>query len=191
MKRLAFLAGTRRKGNTEKLLNIYLNKTNKNNDTKIYNLLDLNFSGCIACYGCEKTGKCVLKDDLTEIYKEIDEAEEIIFASPVYFNSVTALGKKFIDRMQSYWSKKYLLKIKDEKEKTGVFISTAGAPNYNNQFLGSNLVGDYFFRSLNCSTKTYIMVPDTDNIKINEEDERFNILENQEEYLDKEILIIK
>ena len=56
-------------------------------------------------------------------------ADVIVMASPVQFTGVTAQMKAFIDRCQSLWAKKYVLKIPplgDRRERKGFFISVGG-----------------------------------------------------------------
>ncbi|HTY90047.1 MAG TPA: flavodoxin family protein [Methanocella sp.] len=53
---------------------------------------------CKACDTCYKLGRCVQKDDFNEVYERFLAADGIILASPVYFNSVSAQLKTFIDR---------------------------------------------------------------------------------------------
>ena len=40
---------------------------------------------CIGCMTCQKTGRCVLKDDVAEIMAKVKESEVIIFATPIYY----------------------------------------------------------------------------------------------------------
>lgn len=55
--------------------------------------------GCLGCGACQRNGgNCVQKDDMTEIYKAMLEADVIVFASPVYFYTWTAQMKTVIDR---------------------------------------------------------------------------------------------
>lgn len=57
------------------------------------------FQLCRGCWSCVKTGSCVLKDDfVTEIYRKIQEADGVIFASPVFFCDVSAQCKVLLDR---------------------------------------------------------------------------------------------
>ena len=58
---------------------------------------------CTACDLCRtspETG-CVINDDMQPLYKKIEEAHGIIFATPVYWFSVSAQMKCFIDRTYS------------------------------------------------------------------------------------------
>lgn len=88
-------------------------------------LSDLKISPCIACGGCEKTGKCVILDDMQALYDKIDSVNRIVIVSPIYFYGVTAFTKSFIDRSQAMWSRKYLLneRVAGEIPRKGYFVS--------------------------------------------------------------------
>ena len=47
----------------------------------------MNIKGCLGCNYCHEKGegKCVQKDDMENVYTELDTAEMIVFASPVYY----------------------------------------------------------------------------------------------------------
>ena len=57
-----------------------------------------------------ETGKCVFDDDMGLIYDAIRTADRIILASPIFFFALSAQTKIMIDRCQSIWCEKYLLK---------------------------------------------------------------------------------
>jgi len=63
---------------------------------------DLHIRGCQACYACKKTGTCAVKDDMTGIYRAIDEADSIIIGSPIYFGRFTAQLAPVMDRLFAY-----------------------------------------------------------------------------------------
>lgn len=49
--------------------------------------------------------RCVIHDDMTDVRKHIDAADELIVVTPVYFASVPAQLKSLMDRLQPYyWS---------------------------------------------------------------------------------------
>lgn len=58
----------------------------------------LKIFGCRDCKKCNETGICVIKDDIQEIHKKILEAYAIIHSVPVYFWSMTAQMKAYLDR---------------------------------------------------------------------------------------------
>ena len=99
MKIVAILGSPRKGGNTEILLDVALEEAKKNgfNTSKI-SLRNKKIAPCNACLKCIQTGKCVIKDDMQEVYKNLLESEGIIWATPVYFWSMTSQTKAVIDR---------------------------------------------------------------------------------------------
>jgi len=75
-----------------------------------FDLNSMNIRPCQDCGGCEKTGECVIKDDMVQIREAIRDADRIVLASPVFFFGLSAQTKAMIDRCQSFWCEKYLLK---------------------------------------------------------------------------------
>lgn len=167
MKKLLAIMGSPRKGkNTDTVLDKVLEGIDKDNVeiTKVY-LRDLEMNPCVACDACTKTGKCCIRDDMSNLYDKFNHSDGIIIASPVYFNTVSSLTKIMIDRCQVYWSSKYVLKnpsIDRNKKRIGMFIATGGAPNRKEQFDGCFPVMDLFFRAVNTEYKHNILVSNTD-----------------------------
>lgn len=59
---------------------------------------------CRACgngWGtCRTKGSCVIKDDFTEIYQALAEADGIVWISAVYWSDMTECFKAFFDRLR-------------------------------------------------------------------------------------------
>jgi multimeric flavodoxin WrbA len=111
LKIIAFNGSPRVGGNTELLLNEALKPLRETgHDAKIYDLNCLNIKPCQDCGGCTKTGICIHDDAMTGMYAAIREADRIILASPIFFYSLSAQAKALVDRCQSFWCEKYLLK---------------------------------------------------------------------------------
>ena len=68
--------------------------------TRLINLREYPFNGgCLGCFGCAITGKCVHKDGFDEyLRKEIQTAEAIVYAFTVKDHSMGALFKLYDDR---------------------------------------------------------------------------------------------
>ena len=68
--------------------------------TRIINLREYPFNGgCLGCFGCAITGKCVHKDGFDEyLRKEIQTAQSIVYAFTVKDHSMGALFKMYDDR---------------------------------------------------------------------------------------------
>lgn len=60
-------------------------------------------SGCLDCDQCDETGVCVIEDDMPEIQEKILEADCVIHSVPVYFWSMTAQMKAYLDRWCSFF----------------------------------------------------------------------------------------
>jgi len=152
MKVLAFNGSPRRGGNTQVLLSAVAKGVESvGGEIEIIRLADLSISPCLSCGGCDKTGICVVKDDMGLLYEKMDEATRIVLASPIYFYGVTAQAKAFVDRAQAFWSRKYILKKKGEWQentgKLGFFVSVA-ATKGEKIFDGAVLTAKYFYDAI-------------------------------------------
>ncbi len=99
MRIAAILGSMRKNGNTEILLDLALDEAQKNGVTvSKLTLREMTIGPCDGCGGCFKTGECIIKDDMEKIYSEMVQADGIIWATPVYFWSMTGLTKLVMDR---------------------------------------------------------------------------------------------
>lgn len=67
----------------------------------------LDIAPCRACDACRESENhaCALDDDMAELRELIDDADELVVVSPVYFAGPPAQLKALIDRLQPYfWS---------------------------------------------------------------------------------------
>lgn len=148
MKVLGILGSPRRGGNTETLLKEYLRGCrNARAEAEEVYLRDLKITPCLEIYACRKDGKCPIRDDMQNLYGKIIETDILVVASPIFFYSVSAQAKAFIDRCQAFWSQKYLLKqpVAPGKEmRKGVFISVGGSKG-EKVFEGALMTMKYFF----------------------------------------------
>lgn len=172
MKKVLVLMGGPRKGqNTEKLLDKFLEgleASKQELDIKKLYIRDLDISHCIGCNYCEKAGTCFMRDDMDMLYKDFDETDAVVIASPMFFNCVTSYTKAMIDRCQIFWSSKYVLKkssIDRDKKRFGYFLSTCGAPEKYANFEPSKGVIEYWFKSINTDYRGDILVSNTDESK--------------------------
>jgi multimeric flavodoxin WrbA len=99
MKTIGILGSARKGGNTEFLLDVALEEAQaKGCFTSKIMLRNKAIAPCDGCMGCARTGECVIQDDMQEVYKEIREADGIIWASPIYYWSMSGLTKTALDR---------------------------------------------------------------------------------------------
>jgi multimeric flavodoxin WrbA len=103
MKVLGIVGSPRHHGNTEIMVEEALAAARAGGaSTEIFLVYDKEIKGCDACGACRKTGKCAIKDDMQRLYPLMEEADAIIFGSPVYFHGVTAQAKAVMDRTFCY-----------------------------------------------------------------------------------------
>ena len=107
MKAIAIVGSPRKNGNTEILARRTLKAIEEEGlDTELIMLANLDIKGCNACDVCKEEESCPIDDDLWSIYTKMKQADAIIFASPVYFGSVTSLLKALMERAGyiAYWN---------------------------------------------------------------------------------------
>lgn len=106
MKKVLIIAGSPRKdGNSDLLAQQFAKGAEEaGNNVEIIYIRDLNLGYCIGCWACLKTGHCFQKDAANDIHAKMLAADVVCFATPVYYYSVTAQMKTFIDRMNPLYS---------------------------------------------------------------------------------------
>lgn len=97
----------RRGGNTDRCLREALAACSKCS-TELISLANLEIAECEGCDRCKKEGTLKLPcpahdDDMTELYGKLASADGFIFASPVYYGSVTGIMKTFMDRFIPFY----------------------------------------------------------------------------------------
>jgi multimeric flavodoxin WrbA len=99
MKILGIVCSPRKDGNTEILVREALDTAREAGcETELILLAGKKINPCNGCNVCLKEGACNIKDDMQDIYAQLEKADGVIFGTPVYFYSVTAQAKAVIDR---------------------------------------------------------------------------------------------
>ncbi|MBO4938758.1 MAG: flavodoxin family protein [Oscillospiraceae bacterium] len=70
-----------------------------NIEAEIVHIGNQSIRGCIACYSCYKSGKCVIDDIVNELAVKFDECDGLVVASPVYYASANATLIACLDRL--------------------------------------------------------------------------------------------
>ena len=105
MKIIAFNGSPRKDWNTATLLKKALEgATSQGAKTELIHLYDLKYQGCISCFACKEKGgksygRCVVKDVLRSIFKQVEESDGVIFGSPIYLGSITGELQSFMERL--------------------------------------------------------------------------------------------
>jgi multimeric flavodoxin WrbA len=98
---LVLLGSPRRKGNSAMLAE-QIAKGAKSGKAKVETIYlhGKNIAHCKACMSCQKKGSqgCSIQDDMQEIYPRLIEVDAWVIASPVYWFTMSAQTKTFMDR---------------------------------------------------------------------------------------------
>ena len=106
-KKVLILSGSpRRGGNSDLLCDEFLRGArDAGNDAEKIFIRSRKLSPCMACYYCKNHGgQCAIRDDMADILDEMQAADVIVMASPVYFYSIDAQMKILIDRSLARWT---------------------------------------------------------------------------------------
>ncbi|WFD09190.1 flavodoxin family protein [Tepidibacter hydrothermalis] len=164
-----------RKGKNCYIISDYVADILYDNDIEyeMINIWDMDIEYCNACGYCDKTGVCHKTDDMSHMYKKFDESDGTILISPVYFDGVPAKLKSLIDRTQSFFASKYILKrpsIDRNKKRLGMFIHVGGSKPYKTQFMGGQITVDFLFKSINTKLIHNYYISNTDDVDLKNND---------------------
>jgi len=106
--------------------------------SKIY-LIDKHIEFCRNCRKCTqekdvgRRAKCAHDDDMDQILQEIDSADGLVLASPTNFFNVTAVTRRFTERLLPYvywpWAAKMGPKLRITKpDKKAVIVTSTACP---------------------------------------------------------------
>lgn len=110
---LVVLGGGRPNGNTKQLADAFIKgAAEAGHQTELISLNKLCVNGCTGCNACRYGKPCVQKDDFNSLIPKIKEADLIVFASPLYFWTISSKIKAFIERF-------YCMAEKDEHPPLG------------------------------------------------------------------------
>ena len=104
MSNIVILVGSIRKhGNTALLAKSFADGAALNNNVEIVSVADYKVNPCIGCNNCVKNAenRCFQKDDMTQIYEKLKNADIVVVASPIYFYGISAKLKAIVDRLHN------------------------------------------------------------------------------------------
>lgn len=107
MKNVVIISSTPRvQGNSEILANEFARGAKEaGHNVEVINLRNYSIKYCTGCYACHKIGKCFQDDGMNELSEKLLKAEVLVFATPVYFYSMSGQLKVFIDRLVPIYTK--------------------------------------------------------------------------------------
>ena len=145
---LGLQGSPRKKGNSDLLLTRFMDALAAHGaQTSIIQVAKRNIEPCKELTVCERKGFCPIDDDMgREIYGLLRQADIIVAVSPVFFYNVTAQLKALIDRCQTMWARKYLLKLSDpgSRVRKGFLLGVAASKG-KQLFDAFHLTAKYFY----------------------------------------------
>ena len=118
-------------------------------------LREKNYGFCKGCLACLKLGHCVIDDDAVEIDARMHDTDVLVFATPVYYYSVSGQLKTMLDRANPLFdsdyafTKAYLLATAAEEGKETVEGNVKAVQNWVDCFDRCELAGTVFAGGVN------------------------------------------
>lgn len=160
MKTLVIIGAARKNGHTRSMVDLLLEHLD--GEAEIIDAYRTDVTPCMDCRFCWKKKECVIKDGMQDIYKKVEEADNIVLASPMYFHSVTGRMKTLIDRFQVYWAGHVRQDMPESFLRKGAILMVGGAPSFENQFLGGQLVLRNLLKDLSTELLGEVCLPNSD-----------------------------
>lgn len=80
------------------------------NEVEFISLSGKNIGFCQGCLACQKTQKCVIKDDANEIADKVKNADILVFATPIYYYEMCGQMKTLLDRCNPLFPSDYMFR---------------------------------------------------------------------------------
>lgn len=148
-KKIIIVSSTPRKGgNSDRLAEEFAKGAiDAGNSVEKINIRDMDLKFCIGCLSCVNTRKCVLQDGMNELYDRIQNADVLVFATPIYYYEMSGQLKTFLDRLNPLYTRKnkfksvYMLASAAEDEYTAMDRAVIGLQGWIECFEGVTLEG--------------------------------------------------
>ncbi len=108
-KKILIISSSPRKGGNSEMLAASFAKGAKaagHNIETIY-LREKKFGFCRGCMACLNMGHCAIEDDAVDITAKMHDADVLVFATPVYYYSVSGQLKTMLDRANPLYDSNY------------------------------------------------------------------------------------
>ena len=110
---------------------------------------------CRGCLVCQKTQKCVLKDDAVSIAEKVMNADTLVFVTPIYYYGMSGQMKTLLDRMNPLYTtdyqfrKVYMLSVAAEDEAFVPEKAVSGLQGWIDCFEKAEFTGSLFCGGIN------------------------------------------
>ena len=126
MKTLILNGSPRKKGDTAFLQQEFL--AHLKGEYGVIHAYDGNIRPCIDCRYCWKNPGCSIQDGMQELYEQIQEADNILIASPIFFSEISGPLLSVTSRLQTYFCGRVFRKEKPvpKAKKGGILLIQGG-----------------------------------------------------------------
>lgn len=126
MKVVGLVGSPREDGSTDALVREVLEGAEEAGaETRLYNLAQMDISGCRACMGCKEGEGCEVDDDMQDLYEELHGCGGVVIGTPIYFYNMSAQTKAFTDRLFALLGPGFSKRLGEDRPT--VFVVTQGA----------------------------------------------------------------
>jgi len=125
------------------------------NEVEVISLKGKEIRFCIGCLACQKTQKCIQKDDAVWIAEKVKEADTLVFVTPIYYYEMSGQMKTLLDRLNPLYSsdykfrKVYMLTTAAEDEETTPEKAVNGLQGWVDCFEKAELADTLFCGGIN------------------------------------------
>ena len=156
MKTLIFNGSPKIGGDTTALIDEFVK--NLHGDVKIISCYD-NIAPCNDCRYCWNNRGCSIDDEMQNVYRYIEECDNIVIASPIWFSSLSGTLLNLASRVQTYYQNKLIT----PNAKNGVII-IVGAQKGTEVNPIANALTILKFMNVSRPVAATILSLDTDNV---------------------------
>ena len=173
MKTLIINGSPRKNGDTMTLVNEMIKYLD--GEVRIVHVYSEQWSPCVDCRYCWENNGCAINDGMQEYYQVLNEVDNVVLASPVYFSELTGELLSFASRLQQFFVASVIKKDDNFKlkKKNGALILAAGGDSRNleNRAIDS---ANIIFRHINTKSVGIVSTLYTNDIPANEDLEALN-----------------
>lgn len=124
MKTLIFNGSPRPNGDTVSLIKELTGLMD--GEFKVVDAYRCNISPCMDCRYCWKNSGCSINDEMQDVYRYIEDCDNIVIASPIYFAELTGRLLDVASRLQTYFCARFRNEEINIKPKKGAVILVGG-----------------------------------------------------------------
>lgn len=150
-KLLVFLGSPRMESNSALLANEAIRGAEETGaEVEVFKLSEMDMHPCQGCKICRKMKDrvlCAINDDMNMMYQKILEADAMLFATPIYFYTMSAQTKMFIDRFYAFGGDGG---YKNRGKKIGVVASYGGSDAFSSGAVNAFRTFEDAFKYMKC-----------------------------------------